>query len=346
MSDLAQHTFSEIQSQPVLWEQTITAFEQQIEPVLELCRTFAPDKIILTGCGSTYYLSLMGSWLLQRATGIPAVAYPAAEIMMFPDLYLTGDNDTLLITVSRSGVTRETITAAQLFRQKEQGKTMTITCHSESPLAQEADAVLSIDAAREESPVQTRSFTSMTLMLQLLAKAWGENNAATLKKLPPLARQLLQQTESLASELGAASQYEKFVFLGSGLLYGLACEAMLKTAEMVLVPAVAFHALEFRHGPRYAVDDKTLVVALLNDETYDEDIHALADAKHFGATVVAMVDDAAGGVPSADHVIQLKSGLGVEDRLLLYLPFIQLLGAKQAVTRGYDPDRLRERAPK
>lgn len=330
----------------MLWQQTITSFEGQIAPVLEFCRSFAPDKIILTGCGSTYYLSLMGSWLLQQATGISAAAYPAAELMMFPDRYFTGDDDTLLITVSRSGVTRETITAAQLFRQNGQGKTMTITCHSESPLAQEADAVLSIDAAREESPVQTRSFTSMTLMLQLLAKAWGEMNADTLKQLPALVNQVLQQTEPLADELGAASQVQKFVFLGSGLLYGLACEAMLKTAEMVLVPAVAFHTLEFRHGPRYAVDDQTLVVALLDDATYDEDIHALADAKHFGATVVAITDDAAGGVPSADHVIQLKSGLAVEDRLLLYLPFIQMLGAKQAVNRGYDPDRLRERAPK
>jgi glucosamine--fructose-6-phosphate aminotransferase (isomerizing) len=347
MQTLGQQTFNEIFSQPDLWKQALDIFDLQHQSVLEFYQQSQPEKIILTGCGSTYYLSTIGAWLIQEQTGIRTIAYPASELLLFPNHFFLPSEKTLLIMVSRSGTTRETVEAARLFKEYGTGQTLAITCHSESVLAQEANFVLAIDEAREQSPVQTRSFSSMAVLMQSLASALGkENEPDSLYSLPDALTQLLEHYHALAKELGSITQFNQFVFLGTGALYGVACEAMLKMAEMALIPSVAYHAMEFRHGPRYAVNDKTMVIALLDENLRDEEIRALHDAQHFGATLVCIGEHINKEIETIGTTVKLQSNLSVLDRTILYLPFLQLIGYYQAITRGYDPDKLRERAPK
>jgi len=347
MQILGQQTFNEIFSQPNLWKQSLDIFNSQYQTVLEFYQHSQAKKIILTGCGSTYYLSAIGAWLIQEQTGIPTIAYPASELLLFPNHFFLPNEKTLLIMVSRSGTTRETVESARLFKKYGTGKTLAITCHSESILAQEADFVLAVDEAREESPVQTRSFSSMAVLLQALALAFGERtDTNSLVSLPDALSTLLDDYHDLAKELGTMTQFNQFVFLGTGALYGVACEAMLKMAEMALVPSVAYHAMEFRHGPRYAVNDQTMVIALLDENLRDEEIRALHDAQHFGAKIVSIIENSDEEIETIGHTVKLQSNLAVLDRIILYLPFLQLIGYYQAITRGYNPDKLRERAPK
>ncbi len=332
-------THAEILSQPDVWADALAVFRAHEAALGALWSQGGFEQVFLTGCGSTCYAALVGATLIQEQTGIPARAFPASDLMLFPRVHFSPQRRTLLITVSRSGTTRETVEAARLFRAHAQGMSLAVTCHSDSPLAEEADLALAVDSAREESRAQTRSFSSMTLLLQALALTFaGRDAAALLAGLPPLAARLLAEYTPLAQRLGGDLSIEQFMFLGSGALYGLACEAMLKALETTLLPAMAFHTLEYLHGPRYVVTPRTMVVLLLSEALQQEEIRAAQDARERGARLL-IVSEAGGLAADRTDEIRLASGLPMEARAILTLPVLQLFIYHQAMARGRNPDR-------
>ena len=334
-------THTEILSQPEIWREALAVFQARATELGALWQQEGFEQIVLTGCGSTYYAGVIGATLIQEQTGIPAQALPASEFMLFPQARFNARRKTLLITVSRSGATRETIEAARLFRKHVQGTTMTVTCHSESTLAQEADVVLAVNSARERSRAQTRSFSSMVLMLQALALIFGGRDAgALLAGLPEAVARLLAEYEPLAHRLGEDQSITRFMFLGTGVLYGLACEAMLKMLETTLVPSMVFHALEFLHGPRYIVTPQTMTVGLLSEVVQQEELKALEEARTRGSQLVIVSEDGSGlAADDRIHEVLLASGLPLEARAILYLPVLQLFVYHQSMTRGRNPDQ-------
>jgi glutamine---fructose-6-phosphate transaminase (isomerizing) len=342
MSERGKHTISEILSQPDIWRDALTAFNTQSAPIIESWKEEGYEQVMLTGCGSTYYAAQIGAALFQEQTGVPARAYTATELMLFPKANFQPHTNTLFIAVSRSGKTRETIQAAKYFQQHCKGKIAVITATSDSELVKEADFVLSIDSAQEISMAQTRSFTSMIIQLQALAGAFSGQDTSVLDALPEIGSRLLADYADLARQLGEDTSFKQFVFLGSGVLYGLACEAMLKMLEISLVPSLAFHALEFLHGPRYIVREQmpTLLIGLVSDDIFNEEIAALKQAHERGAKILATVEDRMGSdIGEWSDLIHLQSGLPIWARTILYLPVLQLLVYHQGMTRGNNPDR-------
>jgi glucosamine--fructose-6-phosphate aminotransferase (isomerizing) len=334
-------TLSEIKSQPKIWAQALSLFEQQVDESINFWKHGSFDQVIFTGCGSTYYLGVIGATLLQAATGVPARAFSASELMLFPQINFDQKRKTLLICVSRSGTTRETVEAARLFRQHGSGSIAVVTCQSDSPLAQQADLLLSIDAAQEQSRVQTRSFSSMAIIITALAAALGGQDWQRLKQLPNALEKLITNSSDLMRQLGEDLSITRFVFLGSGAQYGLACEAMLKMTEMTRVPTVSYHILEFLHGPRYATDAHTLIVGLVSDSIHAEEVKALQASAFRKAHVVALAEaDQNMGLSALDFPLLLESGIPEWGRVILYLPPLQMLCFHQAIQRGFDPDNL------
>jgi glucosamine--fructose-6-phosphate aminotransferase (isomerizing) len=334
-------TDAEILSQPEIWRDALAIFQARADELGALWQGEGFEQVVLTGCGSTYYAGLIGATLIQEQTGIPAQALPASEFMLFPQTRYDTRRKTLLITVSRSGATHETTEAARLFRKHVQGTVMTVTCHSESTLAQEADVVLAVDSAREQSRAQTRSFSSMVLMLQALALTFaGRDAGALLSGLPDAVARLLAEYEPLAQRLGEDRSITRFMFLGMGVLYGLACEAMLKMLETTLVPSMVFHALEFLHGPRYIITPQTMTVALLSEAIQQEELKALEEARTRGSQLVLVSEKGSGLAADAHtHEVLLDSGLPIEARAILYLPVLQRYFYHQSMTRGRNPDQ-------
>jgi glucosamine--fructose-6-phosphate aminotransferase (isomerizing) len=327
-------------SQPDTWATALNLFGERTNRLIEFWAAGGFEQVIFTGCGSTYYLGVIGASLCQAATGVPARACSASEMMLFPHEYFNQRRSTLLVCVSRSGTTRETVEAAQLFRQHGTGQVLVVTCEGDSPLAQEADEGLALDAAREQSRVQTRSFSSMTVAVTALAAALGGQDWRALQTLPDALARLLTASEGLIRQLGADLRIDQFAFLGSGSRYGLACEAMLKMTEMSRVFSVSYHTHEFLHGPRYAADSKTLVVGLVSDSAYEEEISALKSLAQRRARVLALAEADRGGLSDLDYALLLESGVPEWGRTILYLPPLQLLGFYQAIGRGFDPDNL------
>ncbi len=340
-SEQGSYTLTEILSQPGVWAQAVEVFYQHVDAFKSLWSAGRFDQILLTGCGSTYYAAQVGAALIQQFAPANARAYPASEIALLPDLVLAAGGSPLLIAVSRSGETSETIEAARVFRARTHQPVVAVTCAGNSTLAAQADLSIAIDAAQEQSIAQTRSFASMIVVLEALAAAIsGASDLNTLDRLQPTAERLLSQYQQLAQQLGEDRRIERFFFLGSGALYGIANEAMLKMKEMSLSYSEAFHVLEFRHGPMSMVDEHSLVVGLISEEVYAQEAAVLRQMKARGAQILALAEQDYGlGLADWTHFIELATGLPRWARPVAYLPVLQLMAYYRALSRGQNPDQ-------
>lgn len=341
MEGRGANTLAEILSQPVVWGSALDAFERQANAIRALFAGEPFEQVIFTGCGSTHYLSMTAAALFQMLTRIPAQARPASEIALHPDLTLaTALRRTLLVTVSRSGATTETVEAVRVFRRRSSSPFVAIVCDSASELAHQADLVVAIDAAQEISVAQTRSFSSMLLAAQAFAACAAGVNYDPLRELPRLAESVIAEYHPVIQGYAAHQQWAKFFFLGSGLLYGVACEAMLKMKEMSISYSEAYHMLEFRHGPMSMVDEKALIVGLLSTDAVGHESSVLRDMQRLGGHCIALVGHNEGsGDYGANAVIHLRAEVPVWARPVLYLPVLQLLAYHRAMINNRNPDR-------
>ena len=335
-----EDTWQEIFSQPKVWKATLETSAADRAALEGFLDQSGFDHILVVGCGSTHYLAQSAAATLAHRAGIPAHALPASELWLFPAAFAL--DRTLLLAVSRSGTTTETLWALDRFREVGGGPALAVTCYPESPLAQRADFVLVAPDAQERSVAQTRSFTSMLLLTHALAAtlAGDEGMLERLLCLPDALENLVERVGDLPQRLGEDRDIERLFFLGGGPLHGLSSEAMLKTKEMSLSYAEAYYPLEFRHGPMSMVDEHTLVVGFLSDTGLAQEVRVLKDMKRLGGRTLALAEDAAAlSSWRADHAVELRSGLDEWERGPLYLPVIQRLAFHRAVAKGLDPDR-------
>lgn len=339
MADRGQYTFEEIISQPTAWADALADAKGKAEAVQTLFAEHEFQEVLFTGCGSTHYLSLAAAQVFQGLTGIRAWGLPASELLLFPKTSY-GPGETLLVAISRSGETTETVRAAQAFRREREAPVVVITCYPRSPLAQEADILLVARRGQEKSIAQTRSFSSMLVAAQGFAGLVEDSlpHIKSLEGLPLIGNWLLRDKAELAQQLGEEMALQRFFFLGSGPNYGLACEAMLKMKEMSLSYSEAFHFLEFRHGPKSMVDESTLVVGLISEGGQEQELAVLREMQELGATILALADSEF-GLEDFTHVVIFKSGISDWARGALYLPVLQLMAYYRAMAKGLDPDR-------
>ena len=319
-------TYREIQSQPEAWQQAI---ERTREVSLPKAKEY--QEVVFTGCGSTYYLALAAAALYQELTGCAARGVPAGELLFHPHTILT-DHKTLLVAISRSGTTSETVKAVENFRAEKRGEIVVISNYGEA-LAPLADVNIVIENGQEESVAQTRSFASMYVAATALSArmAGRQDLVKAMDGLPEAGNSVLQKYESFAGELGSNLDYDRFYFLGSGSRYGLACELNLKMKEMTLTHSEPFHFMEFRHGPMSMVNENAVVIGMLSDSNRAQEARVLAEMKALGGTVIGL------GEEETDIVFESKIPESV--RGALYLPALQLMAFYRSVAKGLNPDR-------
>lgn len=328
-TDRGKFTYEEIVSQPEAWAQALEVVRAQnaaLTALLSGC-----DRVLFTGCGSTYYLSLAAAALFQQLTGRAGRAAPGGELLFNPQTVLTGGKS-LLVAVSRSGSTTETVRAVEQFRREGGGQVIVITNYGDQPLAGLADLALVIEKGREESVAQTRSFASMYVAATALCalSAGRRDLLEALAALPEAGQRLIRDLEPAARDLGENLGLDRFYFLGSGIRYGLACEASLKMKEMTLTHSEPFHFLEFRHGPMSMVTESAAVVGLLSDANRAQEEKVLFEMEKLGGAVVSLGE--------SDAWAAFRSGVPEAVRGVLYLPVLQLTAFHRAVAKGLDPD--------
>jgi glucosamine--fructose-6-phosphate aminotransferase (isomerizing) len=333
MPSSGSHTLNEIQSQTAAREEAIVIVAQQAEALQNLWATGIFIQVYFTGCCSTYYLSLAAAALFQEFSGSAARAIPGGELVLYPAGAYTAQARILLIAISRSGQTSETLQAVKQFRQHQSGDVVTISNYPEHPLAAQGDANLAIRAGQEESVAQTRSFASMYVAATALAAllANRQDLLRAMAHLPEAGRRLLADYDALAQTHGRNLALDRFYFLGSGPRYGLACETNLKMKEMTLSHSEPFHFLEFRHGPISMVGPTALVIGLLSGSNRKHEAAVLQDVRALGGQTLTL------GESETDIVF--GSGVPEPVRNVLYLPVLQLLACYRSLAKGLNPDR-------
>jgi glucosamine--fructose-6-phosphate aminotransferase (isomerizing) len=261
-------------------------------------------------------------------------------LILFPEIAFAPQMSTMLVAISRSGTTTETIDAVKFFKSGIGGPVAVITCDRQTPLAELADVCLTAPDAQEQSVAQTRSFSSMMVLAEALCGALAGRPVEPLYSLPAAGERLLNVYHDLAQTLGTSPAIERFFFLGSGFLYGMACEAMLKMKEMSLSYSEAYHCLEFRHGPMSMVNEQSLIVGLLSESVQAHEAAVLHQMHARGAQILALSENG-GGLAVSDrvHEVGLHSDMPAWARTVLYLPVLHLLAYHRAIFNHQNPDR-------
>ncbi|MCG3207665.1 MAG: Glutamine--fructose-6-phosphate aminotransferase [isomerizing] [Anaerolineae bacterium] len=325
-------TYQEISTQTLAWQQALAVVTDNAAALTHLWAGGDYSAVIFTGCGSTYYLSLAAAALLQELTGQPARAVPAGELVLYPQVNYPASGKILLVAVSRSAETSETIQAVKTFLQAGRGDVITISNYGNRPLAGMGRINLAIPAGQEESMAQTRSFASMYVAASAVAALLAGQTGllAQMSRLPEIGQRLIDSYESQAEAIGRNLNLDRFYFLGSGPRYGLACETNLKMKEMTLTHSEPFHFLEFRHGPISMAGSTAAVIGLLSEASRAYEAAVLQDVAALGAQVITLSET--GGD------IEFNSGLPEAVRNVLYLPVLQLMAYYRAIAKGLNPD--------
>jgi glucosamine--fructose-6-phosphate aminotransferase (isomerizing) len=340
---IGRFTLEEILSQPETWERTLTELSEIDFSSLPKLSDY--DAVIFTGCGSTYYLSIWAARLVRRIQGINAEALPASELWYSSKSWISPYKKVLLVAVSRSGDTSETLQAVKIFNDQKIGKSISITCYPESELPRLSHQSIITSAGQEKSIVQTRSFSNMMLAAYFLIYGGAQGGAVVTKEFSKefkeFSKEFIDKYREKAVRIGRDLRLERFFFLGDGPLFGLASETMLKMKEMSLSYSEAYHFLEFRHGPMSMINNQSLVIALLSDFAMDFELGVVKDMKKIGAKILAVGPNGAifkdgklfdYAFPIEDHVPRTFYDL-------LYLPLLQLVAFERSLSKGLNPDK-------
>jgi glucosamine--fructose-6-phosphate aminotransferase (isomerizing) len=329
-------TKKEITTQTTAWAEAI---DKVIENAGAVKALDIPSyrQVLCVGCGSTYYLALSAASLLQSRTGVIARAFPASEFLLNPrSVYVEGK--TLLIAISRSGTTSETLRAVTDFKANRSGHVIVLTNYGDSPLAKLGDIVFSMRDGQEISVAQTRSFASMFVAATAVSDLLGPDPLFSAYKgaLIDCGNRLIHDYHELALNTARDRNIRQVFFLGSGPRYGLANEMSLKLKEMSQTVSEPFHFFEFRHGPISMVDERTLVVGMVSEGGYDHEMAVMKDVQGLGGGTLTI------GEKGTD--VEWKSGIAEYARNVLYLPVLQLFAYHRAVFLGKNPDKPRNLA--
>jgi len=337
-------TLTEIMSEPAAWQMALRELRQDstIARIVEDSRN--RTEWLFIGCGTSFYLAeaAANSWTLL--TGQRARALPGSEPLLFPELALAKEPKLQAVIISRSGKTSEALRAAKVFKSEFHLPTIGITCAPNTPLGEICDATIRITSADEKSTVMTRSFTSMLLALQHLA-ARTVKNESCLKSLESMAEQFAPQIHAIAEKMQgfvAKHNFEDYVFLAQGPFHGIAREASLKVMEMSCSYSQAFHALEFRHGPKAIVSAKTCLMFFLSENGYQAEEEVLGEMAELGGVIITICNRASEHVRrNSDLVFELGFDGPDVARLAPYVVPAQLLGFFTGTKKNLDPDNPR-----
>jgi glucosamine--fructose-6-phosphate aminotransferase (isomerizing) len=199
---------------------------------------------------------------------------------------------------------------------------------------------LVLEPANEASVTTTRSLTSMILCGQAMAGILGgdEDYLDQLAKLPALGRDLIEPSHELGRRIAQEARIERFAFVASGPLRGLAREAQRKIKEMVLAPSDSYPLLDFRHGPKSNVNEQMLVTLLSGDRTRPIEVEFLEEMKDLGGRLFVICDEAdAELAAAADYLFEVRCRLPDFARSILQILPVHFLAYYKSLAMGLSP---------
>jgi glucosamine--fructose-6-phosphate aminotransferase (isomerizing) len=326
-----------------IWLEELEGFEETLREV---------ERIELIACGTAFYASLVGAAALQDWTGIPARSTIGSEFRYSPPPL---DSKTLVIAVTQSGETADTIAPTRLARERG-CPVVAVTNTVGSAITREADRVLFLHAGPEIAVAASKTFvaqvTTLVILAAAIAKARGtfgdeqeQELGAALRALPDAAARALRSAEGSADLARRYVNSRGFMFVGRGYTYPAALEGALKLKEISYVHAEGYAAGELKHGPISLLDAECPLVAVATrSSVYDKLISNVMEGRARDAKVIAVATD---GDPQierfADDVRWVPDTHEALSPVLAVIP-LQLFAYHMAVARGTDVDQPRNLA--
>ena len=344
----AHFMIKEIHEQPSAFEKILTDTRDRIRTVaLEAWKSKRPNTFYLVGCGSSYYAAMIPEFYCEYYLGLNAVVLPSSEFVWYAPK--PGANAPILIALSRSGKTSETVEATR--KAKKVGiPAVAITSDSKSTMAQECAYSLDMGISTDQSLIMTKTFTGSALCSFLLgmefAKLRGEapprNIEDELSRLPGDAKDVIQNVEEQTKKLvGSSGNIARYIYLGSGAFYGACLEGALKLRETSYVASETYHSMEFRHGPFAELQKNIQVFAVVpRGKTVAQQLTLLKEINATGATVIP-ISDAPEIINSFTDSIRMPESISSLFSALLYMIPMQLFAYYYAVNKGLNPDEPR-----
>jgi glucosamine--fructose-6-phosphate aminotransferase (isomerizing) len=311
------------------------------------------NKIQIVACGTASYTGVLAKYIIEDLARIPVELDVGSEFRYRNPLV---DEKTLVIVVSQSGETADTLAGLRLA--KEQGaRVIALTNVVGSSIAREADDVLYLKAGPEIAVASTKAYITMLAAFYLLAiffaKARGTLNSGQLSelinevlRLPGLAAETIRTCEDKTRELAKLfKDRESSFFIGRNTDYALSLEGALKLKEISYIHAEAYQAGELKHGPLALIEEGVPVVALATRMSlYDKMLSNIKEVKARGGNVLAVTFRGEEEVEkSVDHVFYIPRINELFGGVLTIIP-LQLLAYYTALERGYDVDQPRNLA--
>jgi glucosamine--fructose-6-phosphate aminotransferase (isomerizing) len=310
------------------------------------------ERVHLVACGTSWHAALVGKFMIEQLTGLPTEVDYASEYRYRSPLV---DDRVLVVGISQSGETADTLAAMELARDK--GAMLATVCNSRGSSAWRlAESCMLTQAGPEIGVASTKAFTTQLVALVLVAlglrAARGMEDAVDselvteLQRLPLAVEKTLAIDDSLYTEAAELlADASDSLFLGRGILYPIALEGALKLKEISYLHAEGYPAGEMKHGPIALLQEDFPVVAVAPEgATREKLISNLMEVRARGATVIAVADDQAEGL---GHVIDLVLPVPRVHPLLqpvVTVVPLQLLAYQVAVELGNDVDQPRNLA--
>ncbi len=320
-------------------------------------------KITIVACGTAFHAGLTGKYILEKYARIPVWVDTSSEFRYRDPLV---DKETLVIVISQSGETADTLAA--LREAKKRGAKILAICNVlGSSIAREADGVIYTHAGPEIAVASTKAYTAQLAILYLLTVYMAELKHHTknenkkllkeLKRVPVLAKKLLEQYHSKRNVLSKyAHEFHKyylarnnkscFLYLARNINFPNALEGALKLKEISYISAEGYPAGEMKHGPIALIDENPWVVCIATQsDTYEKMLSNIQEIRARGGIVIAIVTEGDKNLKEGHvkYVIPVPKVEEVFSPILVVIP-LQLLAYYVAVAFGYDIDQPRNLA--
>jgi glucosamine--fructose-6-phosphate aminotransferase (isomerizing) len=308
-------------------------------------------RIVLTGCGTSYYAALVSEYLIEEFARIPVEVEYASE---FRYRNAPLDLGTMVIAITQSGETADTLAA--LRESKRKGLPTLALCNVVgSTVAREADGGVYLHAGPEIGVASTKAFTNQVAVLAMLAlylgrmrhlsSMQGDRMIEELRSLPEVIRRTLDCEEAVAEVARRYANSPGFLYLGRQNLFPVALEGALKLKEISYLRAEGYPAAEMKHGPIALIDRQTpSVFLLLRSAVHDKTMSNLEEIKARGGPVIAVANQGEEEVAArADEIIYVPKVPEYLQPMVAVVP-LQLLAYHIALLRGCDVDKPRNLA--
>ncbi len=315
-------------------------------------KLISSKRIIIIGCGTSWHAGLIGEYLFENLARISTEVEYASEFRYRNPIINNGD---VIIAISQSGETADTLAAIQLA--KNAGAIVIGVCNVVgASIPRETNAGVYTHAGPEIGVASTKAFTAQVTVLSMMAISIGLSNGTLQKdeanklmddlyEIPSKIEEILQKAEEIKNASLNIKDANNCLFLGRGYLYPVALEGALKLKEISYIHAEGYPAAEMKHGPIALIDEKMpVIIVATKDKSYDKIVSNIQEVKARKGIVVAIVSKGDTVIKQmADHVIEVPETNFALAPLLTVIP-LQLLSYYIAVERGCNVDQPRNLA--